>query len=93
MEIDRHIRAMTPWPGAFTFWDGQLVKILRARPQTTPTLSAGAPGQVMPHPDGAMVLTGDGGLILDQLQLAGKKVMEAREFVRGRGDFLTARLS
>ncbi|MBK9054100.1 MAG: methionyl-tRNA formyltransferase [Chloroflexi bacterium] len=93
VEIDRHIRAMTPWPGAFTFWDGQLVKILRARPQTDPSLPTGEPGQVMPHPDGVMVLTGDGGLILDQLQLAGKKVMEAREFVRGRGDFLTARLS
>ena len=93
VEIDRHIRAMTPWPGAYTFWDGQLVKILRARPQTTPILSAGEPGQVMSHADGAMVLTGDGGIILDQLQLAGKKVMEAREFVRGRGDFLTAQLS
>ncbi len=93
VEIDRHIRAMTPWPGAFTFWDGQLVKILRARPQTDPSLPTGEPGQVMPHPDGVMVLTGEGGLILDQLQLAGKKVMEAGEFVRGRGDFLTARLS
>ena len=93
VEIDRHIRAMTPWPGAFTFWDGQLVKILRARPQTDPSSPTGEPGQVMPHPDGVMVLTGDGGLILDQLQLAGKTVMEAREFVRGRGDFLTARLS
>ena len=92
VEIDRHIRAMTPWPGAFTFWDGQLVKILRARPQTDPSLPTGEPGQVMPHPDGVMVLTGEGGLILDQLQLAGKKVMEAGEFVRGRGDFLTARL-
>ena len=93
VEIDRHIRAMTPWPGAFTFWDGQLVKILRARPQTDPSLPTDEPGQVMPHPDGVMVLTGEGGLILDQLQLAGKKVMEAGEFVRGRGDFLTARLS
>jgi methionyl-tRNA formyltransferase len=93
VEIDRHIRAMTPWPGAFTFWEGQLVKIWRARPQTDPSPPPGEPGQVMPHPDGVMVLTGDGGLILDHLQLAGKKVMDAREFVRGRGDFLTARLS
>lgn len=92
-EIDRHIRAMTPWPGAFTFWDGHLVKILRARPHPPITLPPGTPGQVMHHPDGAMVLTGEGAIIVDQLQLAGKKVMEAGEFVRGRGDFLTARLS
>lgn len=93
VEIDRHIRAMTPWPGAFTFWDGQLVKILRARPQTIPAVTTGKPGQVMPHDDGVMVLTRDGNLIIEQLQLAGKKVMEAREFVRGRSDFLTTRLS
>ena len=93
LEIDRHIRAMTPWPGAFTFWDGHMVKILRARPHLPNALPPGTPGQVMHHPDGVMVLTGEGAIIIDQLQLAGKKVMEAREFVRGRGDFLTAQLS
>lgn len=93
VEIDRHIRAMTPWPGAFTFWEGQMVKILRARPQTTPSPLTNTPGQVLPHADGVLVETGSGSLLVEQLQLAGKKVMAAQEFVRGRADFLTTRLS
>lgn len=93
VEIDRHIRAMTPWPGAFTFWEGQMVKILRARPQPTPSSLTNTPGQVMPHADGVLVETGNGGILIEQLQLAGKKVMTTQEFVRGRSDFLTTQLS
>jgi methionyl-tRNA formyltransferase len=35
IELDRHIRAMTPWPGAFSSWQGKLIKVLAAQPSAT----------------------------------------------------------
>ncbi len=32
-EIDRMVRAYIPWPGAFTWWNGQLMKILKVSDQ------------------------------------------------------------
>lgn len=91
-EIDRHIRAMTPWPGAYTFWQGQMVKILQARPQPDITHYPSPPGQVFPYEDGVAVQTGQGSLYLDALQLAGKRPMSGVEFVRGRPAFQQAML-
>src|SRR2546428_9225792 len=41
VELDRKIRAYTPWPGAYTYWHGKLLKILSAHafPPTTSTAS------------------------------------------------------
>lgn len=83
-ELDRHIRAMTPWPGAFTTWQGQTLKILRAHP--FPGLTAQA-GQVIVENEEVFVGAGDNALKLEQLQLAGKKKMAAADFLRGRMEF------
>jgi methionyl-tRNA formyltransferase len=95
--LDRRIRAMTPWPGAFTWWDGQLLKIKTAVPLPTSSLIGGRPGQVVPGPiaeesgdETAVVLTGEGGLQLQTIQLAGKKEMAMSDFLRGRPDFIGA---
>lgn len=85
-ELDRQIRAMTPWPGAFTTWHGQIIKILAARPLTSTNLS-GQPGLVVVDQEGVFVLAGDGAVQLESLQLSGKNKMEAADFVRGRADF------
>ena len=86
-ELDRLARAMTPWPGAFTQWNGERLKVLRARP-TAAGLPEGPPGLVARVDDGIVVLAGRGGLLLDEVQLAGKKTMNAAEFVRGRPEFV-----
>jgi methionyl-tRNA formyltransferase len=89
--IDRRIRAMTPWPGAFSKWEGQNLKILSARP--LPELSLGSqPGTVALQDNELLVQTGDGVLALDQVQLAGKKALNAGAFVRGRPQFAGALL-
>ena len=90
--IDRHIRAMTPWPGAFTLWQGQVLKILAAHPSAHDL--AGAPGQIFPSKDGqtAVVATGSGSLHLQTVQLSGKRALDAAEFLRGRPDFIGSRL-
>ena len=91
LELDRRIRAMTPWPGAFTTWAGDNLKILGAQPVHDQMFS-GQPGQVFVNQDKLFVQTGDGLLKLDSLQLAGKKAMSAAAFLRGRPDFSSASL-
>lgn len=85
-ELDRHIRAMTPWPGAFSSWQGESLKILVAQP-TVEQMPSGQPGQLFVDQDAVLVHTGDGSLRLDRVQLAGKKAMSAADFLRGRPDF------
>ena len=56
-EIDRRLRAFTPWPGVFTFADGDRVKILEARPGP-PTERP--PGELWREGDRVRVAAGDG---------------------------------
>jgi methionyl-tRNA formyltransferase len=91
--LDRHIRAMTPWPGAFTTWQEQRLKVLTAHP-VQDGLPVGEPGLVVgsDEQDSAVVLTGDGGLELGKVQLAGKRAMTMVDFLRGRPDFIGSKL-
>lgn len=89
LAIDRQIRAMNPWPGAFSHWEGQNLKILRAQPM--PEISLPFPPGTVAVQDGKVVVqTGDGVLALNQVQLAGKKALAAEAFVRGRPQFVGA---
>lgn len=80
-EISRKVRGLVPWPCAFTYLDGRLLKILGS------TLSdkednAAAPGTVISGP-GIRVACGRGVLEVTALQLEGKKAMPASEFLKG----------
>jgi methionyl-tRNA formyltransferase len=81
------VRAYHPWPGTYTYWRGKLLKILRARPVTI-DLSNEESGQVISLDDGVAVVTGTDALLLEKIQLAGKKVLAAQEFIRGQQDFI-----
>jgi len=85
--LDRQVRAMTPWPGALTTWNGQPLKILRARPVDSP-LPEGRPGRIVWARGEIAALAGEGGLVLDEVQLAGKRAMPAEEFARGRPEWI-----
>lgn len=85
--LDRHIRAMTPWPGAFTGWQGETLRILRASPLQG-KLPDGRPGQVVDDDGQIVVFSGEGGLAIAEVQLAGKRAMPVADFVRGRPDFV-----
>ena len=85
--LARAVRAFTPWPSAYTNWSGKLLKIISAHAvPSEPTLEA-KPGTVNQRKENdrqiLSVVTGNGLLIVDKLQLEGKKVMSADEFLRG----------
>jgi methionyl-tRNA formyltransferase len=88
-EIARRVRALQPWPGTYTDWDGRLLKILRARPMP-PGLDMGIDteaGLVFLVADGwekkLAVQTGEGALELGEVQLAGKPPVAARALLSG----------
>ena len=87
-EIERQIRAMTPWPGAFTSWEGKTLKILSRVLVEEDVVTEGRPGLVAPMEGGAAVVTGDGAIGLDRIQVAGKKATRIEDFLRGRPEFL-----
>lgn len=91
VELDRQVRAYNPWPGAFTFWQGQPLKILRAAPH--PAWRGDAPpGTVVALDDGIAVATGEGALRLGQVQWAGKRPMDIAAFLCGQRGCVGSRL-
>jgi len=86
-EIDRQLRAFTPWPGASTRYLGKSLRILRARP--LPDCGpVGIPGIVVRSAQGVAVVTGRGLLLLEMVQLEGKKGVAAEDFTRGQRQFM-----
>ena len=78
-EIGRQVRAFNPWPVAETRWQGQQLRIWEAQPWPG---TAGEPGQVIEASNGRItVAAGSGSLRLGQVQLAGRKVTTAAEFL------------
>ena len=82
-EIERLIRGLNPWPSAYTSLDGKTLKIWQADVDASPDTDK-APGTVYAFDkNGIYVMTGDGGLIIRELQLEGRKRMSAGDFLRG----------
>jgi UDP-4-amino-4-deoxy-L-arabinose formyltransferase/UDP-glucuronic acid dehydrogenase (UDP-4-keto-hexauronic acid decarboxylating) len=85
-DVARLVRASAePFPGAFTHLDGARAVIWRARPEPLAVPSLGVPGQVIEiRPDTAevCVLTGDGQLVIESLELDGRPRAAAAEQVR-----------
>lgn len=75
------IRAMDPWPSAYTRHRGQLLKIWKAEA----VAAAGAPGTVVEvrRGEGFVVATGEGGLLVLEVQPEGRRRMSADEYARG----------
>jgi methionyl-tRNA formyltransferase len=95
IEIARQVRAYSPWPGTQTIWRGQPLKIisahaLTAADQAPPDLASDAmPGTVVTWGRGAgqrlAVICGDHTLlVLDVLQLPGKRAAAAADVARGQ---------
>ncbi|MFK7972020.1 MAG: methionyl-tRNA formyltransferase, partial [Bacteroidia bacterium] len=81
------VRGLSPYPAAYTTLDGLSLKVLKARKLDDKPF--GDPGSTQPHKDSLWVSTADGVLAIDELQLQGKKRMQAGDFLRGyNGDLV-----
>ncbi len=84
--LHNHIRALNPWPGTFTHLEGKVLKVFKTELDENPDEERGTerPGCVaQTGPEGIRVATGNGLLILKEIQLEGKKRLLAREFLMG----------
>ena len=82
VEIDRMVRAFNPWPVAFTEYHGKAMKIHMTHVKKEPV--SFEPGWVLQEsPKGIEVATGDGILVIERLQMPGKKAMSAGDFLNG----------
>jgi methionyl-tRNA formyltransferase len=92
-DIWRMVRAYYPWPGGYTTWRGQPLKILEA--VVLPGKTSPGEGHVIGLEGEAAfgVGTGAGVLGVLRVQMAGKRAMTAAEFLRGQRDFIGAVLT
>jgi methionyl-tRNA formyltransferase len=85
----RRVRAFNPWPGTYTLWERQILKVHRARAVGAGECKEHASGPV-PTPGARIVhqglpgiATASGLLVLDEVQPAGKKIMPGKVFFQG----------
>lgn len=86
LTIERLVRGLNPWPSAYTRLDGKTLKIWRAKAEKAEPETEGAkvPGTVTGiSKDSFRVRTGDGDLRILEVQMEGRKRMNADAFLRG----------
>lgn len=77
-EIDRQIRGLSPFPGAWCELRGERLKLL----ECTRVEGTGSPGQRLDQP-GLVIACGEGAVQLLKVQRAGKAPLDAEAFIRG----------
>ena len=78
--IHDRLRGFEPWPGVYTFFRGKRLRIWAAHVR----LDGGiAPGHLRVDDGEPVVGCGEGRLVLDEVQLAGRKRVSAADFARG----------
>ena len=84
-EIDRHVRSMTPWPGAFTFCptDRSPARLIVVSGEVLDLPSPGMPGTVVAFTTGIEVATQRGVYRIMEVKRSGKRALSAVEFLRG----------
>ncbi len=94
-QLNRRRRAFTPWPGLFTHWRGQVLKLLEVTDLSDLPEVQVAPGRVVCL-DAAGVPAGigtaQGMLGLKRVQLEGRSPTGAADFLKGYPQFIGAQL-
>lgn len=82
--IHNQIRGLVPWPHAHAHLRGRRIILLRSEVAGTTAGPPATPGSVVDaHGDGIAIATGDGLLLVRDLQVEGKRAMPARDFLAG----------
>lgn len=90
--IEKMVRALTPWPSAYAYWNGKMIKILSSN------IYSGnfklAPGTVfLTESKKAAVAASEKSLILEIIQIEGKNPTKGEDFLRGHSNFIGSILS
>jgi methionyl-tRNA formyltransferase len=76
------IRGLDPWPGGFTYWQGKRLKLFGCRALSISTQAE--PGTVIAAAeDGLQVAAGEGVVLIETLQLEGRRPLAVTDFLRG----------
>lgn len=79
-QIHDRIRGLAPWPGTYTYLNGEPLKLFLTRVEA----GEGEPGTILPHAGDALrIACGSGVLAVREVQLPGKKRLAAADFLRG----------
>lgn len=88
-ELHNQVRGLSPWPGAFTSLKGDVLKVAATRVVE----GSGEPGSILSaSAEGVVVACGRQALSLGALQLPGKRMLSAADFLRGTTLAVGARL-
>lgn len=79
-DLARKVRAYSPWPGTFTTWEGK--RLLIHESSSNPVTSPGV-GVFITFEGKPAIGTSQGILIIETLQLAGKRPVSGEEFLNG----------
>lgn len=81
--LERLIRGLNPWPSAYTYLNGKTLKIWKAAVENSGSEPENPGTIIKADKDGIHVVCGQDILILQEVQLEGKKRMDAAAFLRG----------
>jgi methionyl-tRNA formyltransferase len=85
-ELERRVRAHVPWPGSTLTTPAGGLTVHRA--SVAPSEPGDESGTLVGHGDGLALATADGRLVLDEVQLGGRRRLSGAEFLRGQRDLL-----
>lgn len=88
IEIDRQVRAFTPWPGTYCNWNQKRLIVLEGSPME----GQGEIGLVKQIGNKVVIGTGDGYYMPTRLQIAGGKPLPTQAFVNGYRQFIGSHL-
>lgn len=83
-ELERQVRALQPWPGAFVETDGDRLAVSAARVE--PGAPDDAVGRIVRHGVEPALATVDGRLVLERVTPPGRRAMPGEDWLRGRRD-------
>ena len=86
VELERKVRAQLPWPGSSIETAAGRITVHRA--SVASSAPDDAPGILVAHDDGLALATADGRLVLDEVQLAGRRLLPGTEFLRGQRELI-----
>jgi methionyl-tRNA formyltransferase len=90
VELERQVRAQLPWPGSSLETAAGRLTVHRA--SVAPAEAGDEAGLLVAHGDGLALTTSDGRLVLDEVQLAGRRQLTGEEFLRGQRELLGSRV-